>query len=81
MSYNGSGNTIPLISVRPRNGKHPKQLRSNAKNLFVYHLHRPIVKMYRKPLLKIRLINCQIVCNKRDEIVDIVEKWISMFLL
>ena len=33
MGYNGSGYAIPLISMRPRTEKHPKQLGSNAQNL------------------------------------------------
>ena len=60
-------NTI-CLAMRPRSGKHPKQIGSNASNLITV----PITT-YNGTVVQnvsIGLINCQSICNKSDEISD-----------
>ena len=57
MDYNGSGNTIPLISMSPRTEKHPKQLGSNAQNLVCVPITPSYSEGVQKTPLKIGLTN------------------------
>jgi len=57
--------------MRPRSGKHPKQIWSDANNLITV----PITP-YNNTVVQnvsIGLINCQSICNKSDEISDVVK--------
>ena len=64
------GNTIRL-AMRPRSGKHPKQIGSDASNLITV----PITPYNGTAVqnVSIGLINCQSICNKSDEISDVVK--------
>jgi len=59
------GNTI-CLAMRPRSGKHPKQIGSDASNLITV----PITPYNGTAVhnVSIGLINCQSICNKSDEI-------------
>ena len=58
--------------MTPHSGNHPKQLGSGAQNLVFV----PVTPSYsddvQKTPLKMGFINCQSVCNKCGEIVDVV---------
>ena len=64
------GNTI-CLAMRPRSGKHPKQIGSDASNLITV----PITPYNGTAVqnVSICLINCQSICNKSDEISDVVK--------
>ena len=64
MSYNGSGNTIPLISMRHRTETNRKQLGSNAQNLVCVPVTLSYSEGVQKIPLKIGLINCQSVTDE-----------------
>ncbi|KAK2138836.1 hypothetical protein LSH36_2340g00003, partial [Paralvinella palmiformis] len=57
--------------MRPRSGKHPKQIGSDASNLITV----PITPYNGTAVqnVSIGLINCQSICNKSDEISDVVK--------
>ena len=65
------GKTICLV-MRTRSGKHPKPMRSGASNLN----NVPITPSNGTAVENesIDLINCQSICNKSDEISDIVKE-------
>ena len=60
--------------MRPRTEKHPKQLGSNAQNLVCVPVTPSYSEGVQKTPLKIGLVNCQSLCNKCDEIVDVVRE-------
>jgi len=64
------GNTI-CLAMRPRSGKHPKQIGSYAGNLI------PVsITLYNGTAVQniiIGLINGQSICNKSDEISDVIK--------
>ena len=64
------GNTI-CLAMHPRNGKHPKQIGSDASNLVTV----PITPYNGTAIqnVSIDLINCQSICNKTDDISDVVK--------
>ena len=64
--------------MRPRSGKHPKQIESDASNLITV----PITPYNGTAVenVSISLINCQSICNKSDEISDVVKDMILMLL-
>ena len=61
-------NTI-CLAMRPRSGKHLKQIGSNSSNLITV----PIISYTGIAVqnVSIGLINCQSICNKYDEISDV----------
>ena len=63
------GNTI-CLAMRPRSGKHPKQIGSDASNL----INVPITPYNGTAVqnVSIGLINCQSICDKSDEISDVI---------
>ena len=63
-------NTI-CLAMRPRSGKHPKQIGSDASNLITV----PITPYNCTAVqnVSIGVINCQSICNKSDEISDVVK--------
>jgi len=65
-----SSNTI-CLPMRPRSGKHPKQIGSDASNLITV----PITSNNGTAVqnVSIGLINCQLICNQSDEISDVVK--------
>ena len=63
------GNTI-CLAMRPRSGKHPKQIGSDASNLITVPIT-PYGTAVQN--VSIGLINCQSICNKFDEISDVVK--------
>ena len=64
------GNAI-CLAMHPRIGKHPKQIGSDASNLITV----PITPYNGTAVqnVSIGLINCQSICNKSDEISDVVK--------
>ena len=58
------GNTI-CLAMRPRSGKHSKQIGFDASNLITV----PITPY----IVSIGIISCQSICNKSDEISDVVK--------
>ena len=72
MSYSGSSNVIPLISMHSCTEKHPKQLGSNAQYLVCASVTVSYSEGVQKPPLKIGLMNCQLVCYKCVEIIDVI---------
>jgi len=68
------GNTIRL-AMRPRSGQHPKQIGSDASNLVTVPImpHMPYNATSVQNVRSIGLINCQPICNKSDEILDVVK--------
>ena len=64
------GNTI-CLAMHPRSGKHPKQIGSDASNLITVlitpHNGTGVQNV------SIARINCQSICNKSDEISDVVK--------
>ena len=64
------GNTI-CLAMRPRSGKHPKEIGSDASNLITV----PITQYNYTTVqnVSIGLINCQSIFNKYDEIYDVVK--------
>ena len=58
--------------MRPRTEKYPKQLAPNAQNLVCAPVTPTYSEGVQKTFLKTGLINCQSLCNKYDEIVDVV---------
>ena len=70
---------IPFVlTMRPRGGKHPNQIGSYARNLITV----PITPYNGRAIQNesIGLINCQVICNKSDEISDVVGIWILILL-
>ena len=61
------GNTI-CLAMRPRSGKHPKQMRSDVSNLITV----PITTYNGTAVqnVSIGLTNCQSICNKSDVVKD-----------
>jgi len=57
--------------MRPRRGKHPKQIGFHASNLITV----PITRYNGTAVqnASIGLINCQSICNKADEISDVIK--------
>ena len=64
------GNTICLI-MRPRSGKHQKQMGSDASKLITV----PITRYNNTAVqnVNIGVVNCQTICDKSDEIPDVVK--------
>ena len=64
------GNTI-CLAMRPRSGKHSKQIGSDASIVITV----PITPDNGTAVqnVSISLINCQSICNKSDEISDVVK--------
>ena len=64
------GNTT-CLAMRPRSGKHPKQNGSDACNLITV----PITPYNGTAVQNVSIgpINCQSICNKFDEISDVVK--------
>ena len=57
--------------MRPRSGKHPKQIGSDASNLIIVSLIQYNGTAVQN--VRIGLINCQSICTKSDEISDAVK--------
>jgi len=58
--------------MRPRSGKHPKQIRYDTSNLITVQ-----ITPYNDTAVQnvsIGLINCQSICNKSDEISDVINR-------
>jgi len=65
------GNTI-CLAMRPRSGKHPKQIGSDASNLITVPIT-PYNNGTAVQNVSIGLINCQSICNKCDELSDVIK--------
>jgi len=63
---------IPLVSERTRRLKHHMQAGTNANNLVSVPLVPSNCTVKSKKPLSIGLINCQSICNKCDEVADVV---------
>ena len=67
MTYNS---TIPLVSMRPRTEKRPKQLGSDAQDMVCLPATPSWSEGVQKTPLKIELMNYQSSCNEYGEILE-----------
>ena len=71
LALQSHGDNIICLAMRPRSGKHPKQIVSDASNFITV----PITSYNGTPVqnVSIGLINCQSIYNKSDEISDVMD--------